>query len=116
MDKKELMDICEELISNPPCCRELQEAGRKWLDAVGTADEHAAAEALIKELEEDVNTIDDTIGFFSSPMAEKYFGAEGAKQKLEEIKKAKENGEVWCTCPACQKGAALLAAKDILLA
>lgn len=116
MDKKELMAICEELIGNPPCCRELQEAGRKWLDAVGTDNEHEAAEALIKELEEDVCSIDDAIGFFSSPMAQKFFGAEGAAKKLEETKRDKENGARWCPCPACRRGAKLIEAKDILLA
>lgn len=115
MDKKELMIVCEELISNPPCCKELAEAGRRWLDAVGTDAEHEAAEALVKELEEDVNTIDDTLAFFSSPMAEKICGADVAAKLRAEAEEAKKNGAEWCTCPACMRGAVLLEAKDIIL-
>ncbi len=44
MDKNEMKKLCEELISNPPCCRELQEAGKKWLGSIGTAGERNAAE------------------------------------------------------------------------
>ena len=115
MDKKELMKICEEMISNPPCCKELAQAGRRWLDAVGTDAEHEAAEALVKELEEDVNTIDETLGFFASPMAEKFCGAEKAAELYAEAKAAKENGAKWCCCPACTKGGIMLDAKDIIL-
>lgn len=115
MDKKALMELCEELISNPPCCRELQEAGRNWLDAVGTEKEHEAAEALVSELEEDVNGIDDTLAFFASPMAEKICGKEEAAKLYAETKAAKEAGGVWCPCPACQRGAKLLENKDVLL-
>ena len=115
MDKKELMSICKELVDNPPCCRELQEAGRKWLSAVGTEGEHEAALALVKELEEDVNTIDDTLGFFASPMAEQICGREKAQELFAEAKAAKEAGAKWCTCPACRRGAKLLEAREILL-
>lgn len=115
MDKKELMNICEELIGNPPCCAELKEAGRYWLDAVGTERERKAAERLISELKEDVCTIDDTIGFFSSDFAKEHFGAENVEKMLKGALAAKADGAVWCTCPACQRGAKLLEAADVLL-
>ncbi|MBO4383971.1 MAG: heat-shock protein Hsp90 [Clostridia bacterium] len=115
MDKKELMNICEELISNPPCCPELKEAGRSWLDAVGTEREREAAVKLLAELKEDVCTIDDTIGFFSSDFAKEHFGAENVAKMLEGARAAKAAGEVWCTCPACQRGAKLIEAADVLL-
>ena len=115
MDKKELMKVCEELISNPPCCKELQEAGRKWLDSVGTETEHDAAEALVKELEEDVNTIDDTIAFFSSPFAKEHIPKDVAEKLLNESIAAKEAGAKWCNCPACTRGAVLMENKDVLL-
>lgn len=115
MDKNEMKKLCEELISNPPCCRELQEAGKKWLDSIGTAGERNAAEALIAELEADVNRIDDTIAFFSSDFAKEHFGAERAGQMLKDTLAAKENGEEWCPCPACQRGAKMLEHRNLLL-
>lgn len=115
MNKEELKKLCEELISNPPCCRELQDAGRKWIDAIGTDGEHAAAEALIKELEEDVNTIDDTIAFFSSPFAKEHIPADVAEKLLKESIAAKEAGAKWCNCPACTKGAIIMENREILL-
>lgn len=115
MVKSDLMKICEELISNPPCCPELKEAGRNWLDAVGTEREHEAAVKLLSELKEDVCTIDDTIGFFSSDFAKEHFGADNVSKMLEGAKAAKANGAVWCTCPACQRGAMLIEAADIIL-
>lgn len=115
MDKNEFKRICAELISNPPCCAELAEAGRRWLDSIGTADEKNAAEALIAELQEDVNTIDDTIGFFGSDFAKEHFGAERAQMILEGALAAKEKGEKWCTCPACQRGAVLLENREVIL-
>ncbi len=115
MDKQELMSVCTELINNPPCCAELQAAGRAWLEAVGTPGEREAAEALLAELHEDVCTIDDAIGFFSSPFAAEHFGADTAKKMLEDARAAKDGGEKWCTCPACQRGAKLMEAADTLL-
>ena len=115
MDKNELKQICIDMISNPPCCPELKEAGQKWLDAIGTEGERAAAEALIEELKQDVNTIDDTIGFFSSDFAKEHIGAEGIEKMLKEVLAAKEKGEKWCTCPACQRGAKILEAAKVLL-
>lgn len=115
MNKKELASLCGELISNPPCCPELKAAGRKWLDSIGTEDERAAAEALLAELKEDVCTIDDTIGFFSSDFAKEHFGEENTANMLKDAIAAKEAGAKWCTCPACQRGAALLEASDVLL-
>lgn len=115
MDKNEMINICRELISNPPCCKELQAAGQKWLDSIGTEEEHAAAEVLIAELEADVNTIDDTIGFFRTDFAKEHLGAERVESMLTAALAAKENGEKWCTCPACQRGALMLANRDAIL-
>ena len=108
-------DKVNELLEAGSCCAELKEAGEKWLEAVGTENEEVATKNLIAELEDDVNLIDDTIGFFGSPMAAEIFGAEGAAQKLEEAKSAKEGGEKYCICPACQAGAEILKFKGELI-
>lgn len=115
MNKDELKTICETLIVTPPCCPDLHAAGRNWLNALGTDKEHEAAEALLKELEEDVGSIDDTIAFFSSPAAAAHFGKENAEKMLDEMKRAKADCAVYCTCPACTLGAKLIEAKDVLL-
>ena len=63
MDKQELVKTVQEMISAPSCCSELKAAGRKWLDALGTQEEKAAASALLQEIKEDVATIDHVIAF-----------------------------------------------------
>ena len=115
MTKSEIVSICEQLIAVPYCCAELKEIGRAWIDSIGTADEQDAAAALIAELTEDICTIDDAIGFFSSPKAEEFMGAEAAKAKLESVLKEKEDGALYCGCEACTLGVKLLEAKDIIL-
>lgn len=72
---KEIVNVVtekvNELLAAPSCCKELKEACENWLAAVGTSEdaEAEATKALIAELEDDVNLIDDTIGFFGTPMA-----------------------------------------------
>ena len=85
-----------------------QNAAQAWLDAVGKDGEKAAAEAFLKELKEDVCTIDDALGFFGSPKAVEYFGEEKAKELEALGKQIKADGGKWCFCPACAAGAKLL--------
>ena len=116
MNKNELVETVKSMIAAPSCCADLKAVGRNWLDAVGTAGEKAAAEALLKELGEDVCTLDDVLGFFASPAAEAHFGAEQAKAMLEHGRELKANGGKWCFCPACAAGAKILEDPDSLLA
>lgn len=116
MNKNELVETVKSMIAAPSCCADLKAVGRKWLDAVGTAGEKNAAEALLSELEEDVCSIDDVLGFFASPAAEAHFGAEQAKALLEQGRQVKANGGKWCFCPACAAGAKILENRDSLLA
>ena len=96
----------EKLIQAPSACAEVVAAGKRYLEAVGTADEAAAREALIGELKEDVCSIDDLIAFASSPSGEAVFGKEAAAATKTEA--AKANGEPNCLCDACQAGARIL--------
>ena len=79
MNKQELAQTVKEMIAAPSCCQELKDAGQKWLDAAGTENAKAAADALAKEIKEDICTVDDVIGFFETADAVKLFGEETAK-------------------------------------
>lgn len=115
LQKNELIALTNELIAVPHCCGELKDAGKAWIAALGTEGEKAASEAFVKELEEDVMSVDDTIAFFITPKAVAFFGPQGAAEKLEGLKQHKANGGKYCNCAACAAGAAILEMKDILL-
>ena len=103
----------EELIA-ANSCQDVKDAAQAWLDTYDDGNTNqAAAKALVKALEENVNGIDDTISFFESDRAKDIFG-DKLPGMLEGIKAAKANGEKYCTCPACQIGAEILAKKDYL--
>ena len=97
------------------CCPELKEIGMEGLQAAGSDQEAAATKALLRELEEDVCTIDDVMEFFASPAAASIFGAEGAKAMVEQAKAHKAAGGTHCFCPACTNGKAILDIRDKLL-
>jgi len=113
MNKQELIETTKSLIAAPSCCQELKAVAQAWLNAVGTAGENAAAEALVAELKEDVCTIDEVIPFFESSLAVQYFGEEKAKELAALAHKVEADGGKWCFCDACAAGAKLLEnAKD----
>ncbi|MCR5808203.1 MAG: molecular chaperone Hsp90 [Clostridiales bacterium] len=114
MTTEDMKKYTEELIAAPMCCKELREAANGWLASIGTEGQRAKAFAFIAELSEDVNGIDDAIGFYSSPMAAEYFGEEKAKTMLGEALEAKKNGVAYCTCAACTAGGKILDAKEFL--
>ena len=96
--KKEVLNyVIKEtnaLINAGSTCKEAKEAAEKWLKAVGTPDEAAETERYLKELEEDIEGIDDLIAFASSPLAVRIFGEEKAKGFLahaKELKKTERN-------------------------
>ncbi len=108
MDKKELTQIVKDMVAAPSCCRELKDAGQKWLDAVDADAKKTAAAALLLELREDVCTIEHVIEFFESPRGTQIFGAEQAKAMAEHAHEVKAKGGKWCDCPACAAGLAIL--------
>ena len=108
MTKQELIETAKAMIAAPSCCGELKSAAQAWIDAIGTAGERGAADALLAELKEDVCTIDHAIAFFDSPRAVQYFGEAKAKELAAFAHKVKADGGKWCFCDACAAGAKLL--------
>lgn len=111
---EEMKAEVDALLAAPMCCKELKAAAEKWLASLGTENQEEAADEFIDELLEDVNSIDDTIGFFGSKQAKLAFGEEEAAKRLEALKQAKAAGEEYCTCPACQAGAAIMLSQSLL--
>lgn len=110
-----IVEKVKEVLAAPSCCPELKEAAQKYLDALDTADEKAAAKFLVAELEEDVQSIESTLAFFSSDAGKAYFGAEKAAELTEAAKKVIAAGGKTCFCPACAAGQAILDKKEALL-
>ena len=108
MNKNELIETVKAMIAAPSCCRELEEAGSKWLAAIGTAEEKSAGAALLTEVREDVCTLDQTIPFFESDAAAKIFGSERAKAMAAHAREIKASGAKWCDCPACSAGVKIM--------
>ncbi len=101
MKKNEIIQTVKTMIAAPSCCQELKDAGQKWLDAVGTAGEPAAWNALLAEAREDICTIEHALAFFESEMGTKIFGAEKAKALAAHARDRIAKGAKWCDCPAC---------------
>ena len=83
-------------------------------DAYLAKQDKATADALVKKLEENVNSIDDTINFAASDMGKNIFGAEQAANMVKLGKELKAKGEKYCFCPACQAGSKIFENKEIL--
>ncbi len=96
-----MKELAKELMEASSCCTELKGVCKKYLDSVGTEDEESCLEELIKEVKEDINTIDETIEFMQSDVALNMLGEETRNMLLEKSLKAKENGAKYCDCPAC---------------
>ncbi len=103
-----------EMMEAPSCCAELRAAAQAWLDTYddGNANQAPTA-ALIKELEEDITSLDDFLGFLKSDAAKGFFG-DALPAMLAEAEAAKAAGGTVCTCKACQLGAEILKQKDFL--
>ncbi len=115
MDKKAILEELKKLIAAGSVCPEAKKAGEDYLASIGTAEEKKAAEALIKELKEDVTSIDGLIAFASSPDGEKAFGKDTAEAVRKQAEEAKAKGEKICICEACRAAAVLLENQDLLL-
>ncbi len=113
-DMKALSAKIEALKAAPECCAELKEACENWLKAVGTDDEKSASAALLKEIEEDITSIDELFEFATSKAGEEKLGAEKAAAFAVAAKKAKEEGRKVCLCSACTICADILAYREWL--
>lgn len=110
MTRQEIIAKVNELIAAPMCNAELKAAAEAYLKA----QDKASADALVKAIEANVNSIDETLGFAESEMGIKIFGAEAAKGLAETCRKAKSEGNKYCVCPACQAGGAIWENKEAL--
>ncbi|MBQ9596308.1 MAG: hypothetical protein IJR35_10680 [Synergistaceae bacterium] len=110
MIKQELLDEVKKLIAAPMCNPELKAKAEAYLKA----QDKASADELIKALEANVSSIEETLGFAESDMGKKVFGEQKAAEMAELCKKRKAEGEKFCICPACQAGAKIYAGKENL--
>ena len=104
-----------ELLKAPTCCQELKEAGRAWLDAVGTQQEAPQTKAYIAELEADIMPVEQLIAFAQSEDGMRYFGAERATGIAAHAIEIRDAGAKYCDCPACAAAEAILKKRDRLL-
>ena len=101
-----IIDKINELIAASSCCAEAKAAAQAYLAAVGTERQAEEAKKFIKELEEDIEPIDDLLAFAGSDTAVKKF--------LAHAEELKASGAKYCDCPACSTVAAILAKKELL--
>lgn len=115
MTKEEIIAKVKEVAAAPCCYAGLKEVCDKYVAALNTADEAAAAKELVAALEDSVQSIDDVIPFFASDTAKNLFGAEQAAAMLAQANEVKANGGDTCFCPACTAGKVVLDNKSAIL-
>lgn len=87
-----IVEKVKEVLAAPSCCPELKDAAQKYLAALDTADEKAAGKILIAELEEDVQSIDDTLAFFCSDAAKRFLARRQRRTWRKPREKLKRQG------------------------
>lgn len=110
MTKDEIIAKVNELIAAPSCYPGLKALAEAYLKDQNKA----TADALVKGLEECVQSIDSTINFAGSDAGKQIFGAERAAEMVKLGNELKAKGEKYCFCPACQAGSVLLENKEAL--
>lgn len=110
-----LKEKAGDLAAASSACAEAKAAANRFLAALGTAEEAAAATALVREAEEDIEPIDGLVAFAHSDAAAGIFGAEGAKAFAAHADALAASGAEYCDCPACTACAAILSRKADLL-
>ncbi len=115
MTKAEIRQKVQDLVNAPSCYAGLKAVAMEWLKAEGTEAEKEMSVKLVAELEDDVQTIDEVLEFFSSEAGQKAVGAEVAAGMAAHFKEVKAAGGKWCDCPACVAGRAILDNKELIL-
>lgn len=115
MTKADIIEKVKDLIAAPSCYAPLKALAEEWLKAVDTADEKEMSKKLVAELEKDVQKAADCLAFFDSEAGKAKVGAEFAANMAKHFKKLVDAGEVWCDCPACAPGRAILDNKEVIL-
>ena len=88
----------EELCTQPSTCPELKAVCMEWLAAVGTDRQQEMNTKLIKEVGEDINTLEET-----------------AAQLAKKAHDLKAEGKKYCFCPSCTICLFILENKEVLL-
>ncbi|MBO6209777.1 MAG: heat-shock protein Hsp90 [Schwartzia sp.] len=115
MTKTDIIEKVKDLIAAPSCYAPLKALAEEWLKAVDTADEKEMSKKLVAELEKDVQKAADCLAFFDSEAGRKAVGEEFATKMAMHFKELVAAGEVWCDCPACKAGRAILDNKELIL-
>ena len=115
MNKEEVIQVVKDIVEAHSCCSDLKTIAQQYLMSLGKEDEKVLAQALVAEAQDDIASIDDVIGFFSSDMAASIFGEEVALKNKERLIAKKAEGELYCDCPACQGCLKLVENKDVIL-
>ena len=110
MNKQEIIAKVNELVAAPTVCAPLKSAAEAYLKA----QDKASADALVKAIAENVNSIDETIGFAGSDMGRQIFGEETAAFMVKKGNEVKAAGGKYCFCPACQAGSVIYENKEAL--
>ena len=110
MNHNEVIEKVKELIAAPMCNPDLKAKAEAYLKEQNKAN----IDALLKALEENVSSIDETIGFAESDMGKKVFGEETAANMAKHGHEVKAAGGKYCFCPACQAGSAIYENKESL--
>ena len=110
MNHNEVIEKVKELIAAPSCNPALKAAAEKYLNEQNKAN----ADALVKMLEENVNSIDETIKVAQSPFGRNLFGEERAAEMVKKGNEVKAAGGKYCFCPACQAGSVIYENKENL--
>ena len=95
MTKDEIIAKVNELIAAPSCYPGLKALAEAYLKDQNKA----TADALVKGLEECVQSIDSTINFAGSDAGKQIFGAERAAEMVKLGNELKAKGEKYCFCP-----------------
>ncbi len=118
MDKKVLDYVAgktHELLEAASCNQETAQTAKKWLAAVGTAQEKEATAQYLADLKNCIMPIDGLIAFAESAAGEQVFGKETAAHIAAHAHEIKAAGAVYCDCPACAAAKAILdCEKDLL--
>ena len=108
LDRGGVITEVRKIVEAPMTYAGLKEKAESFLGAVDTAEEKTSFHALLEEIKSDVLTIDQLISFTGSPDGAALLGAQKAGEYHVAAKKAKEQGETTCICPACQACKAVL--------
>lgn len=102
LDRSGVIGEVRKIVAAPMTYEGLKEKANAFLSAVDTAAEKSSFHALLEEIKSDMLTIDQVISFMGSPDGVALLGAQKAGEYHVAAKKAKEQGETTCICPACQ--------------